>query len=179
VIAVIEVKADIGGTGRLEQALENIKSVKILDRSNQGQNYILNGGRRGAQVDPEVFEHQVYGAIVTERSLSREVLRDGLLRFLQANPRRVWPNTYIDVHGPVAAYSNGSIRSDATGCTDLWLDESPQDSTRNAPPLIYLAQHLIDLFRVSPIVDFEPRAYVPLGRRFGDHWPISPDGIQG
>jgi hypothetical protein len=172
----MEVKAAIASTSVLDQALGNIRSVKQLDRSNQGRNYVLNGRQRGDNVNLERWDHQVYGVIVTERSLSRDVLRDRLLDFVRTNPQRVWPNTYIDVHGPVVGYTaeEGPISSDATGRTDLWVDEPDRSVSGNALPLVFLAQHMLDLFRMAPIIDFWPSAYILLGPRFGDHWPISP-----
>ena len=126
VVAVMEVKAAITSTARLDQALQNIRSVKQLDRSNQGRNYTLLDRHGGPRVNLESFDHQVFGAIITERSLSRDILRERLLDFLRSNPRRVWPNTYVDVHGPAVAYTGQGtpVSSDPTGCTDLWFDST-------------------------------------------------------
>jgi hypothetical protein len=62
---VLEVKAAITSTERLDQALENICSVKSLDRTNEGKNYTLEDRSRGHPVDRDSFKHQIFGAIVT------------------------------------------------------------------------------------------------------------------
>lgn len=175
VIAVLEVKAAITSVARLDQALENIRSVKALDRSNDGKNYTLTDRNRGEQINRDAFKYQVFGAIVTERSLSRDVLRDQLLSFLQTHPRREWPNTYIDVSGLVTAYlrsdEHPTLWADPNECTHLWFEHPTSETYRGVPPLYLLAYYLIDLFRVVPLVDFDALAYFPTGRRSGDLWP--------
>jgi len=176
VIAVMEVKAAITSISRLDQALENIRSVKSLDRSNGGKNYTLAGRNIGEHVNRDEFKHQVFGAIVTERSLSRDVLRDRLLSFLRAHPRREWPNIYADVSGPVTSYMHSgdrpSLWADPAEGTHLWFEHPSSEAYQRAPSLFQLAYYLIDLFRVAPTVDFEPEAYFPTGIRSGDYWPI-------
>jgi len=176
VIAVLEVKAAITSIARLNQALENIRSVKCLDRSNGGKNYILAERNQGQQVSRDEFRHQVFGAIVTEHSLSRDVLREQLLSFLRTHPRREWPNTYVDVNDFVAAYMRSedhpTLWADPNECTHLWLQHPNSETYRGVTPLFQLAYFLIDLFRVVPLIDFEPLAYLPTGIRTGDGWPI-------
>jgi len=100
VVVVIENKASITSSERLHQALENIKSVKVLDRTNQGKNYLVIGSNQGGVVDPDNFQHQIFGAILTEQSLSKETLRHELLQFMRDNPRNTWINFYAEiVHG--------------------------------------------------------------------------------
>jgi hypothetical protein len=60
VAAVLEVKAGITSTAQLGSALENIRSVKALDRTNRHRNYRLIEDqqipdRLEGKVDPEEF----------------------------------------------------------------------------------------------------------------------------
>jgi hypothetical protein len=174
VIAVLEVKATIASTTRLDQALENIRSVKGLDRSNNGKNYMLTDRTIGGLINRDEFKHQVFGAIVTESSLSRDVLRDQILKFLRIHPPREWPNTYVDVNGPVTAYRRSAdqpiLWADPNECTHLWVEHPRTETYRGVPPLFRLAYYLVDLFRVAPVVDFDAKAYFPVGKASGDLW---------
>ena len=176
VVAVLEVKAAITSITRLDQALENIRSVKSLDRSNDGRNYMLTDRTIGGPINRDEFKHQVFGAIVTERSLSRDALRDQILSFLRTHPRREWPNTYIDVNGPVTAYRRSAdqprLWADPNECTHLWFEHPRTETYRGVPPLFQLAYYLVDLFRVAPVVDFDAQAYFPVGKRSGDLWAL-------
>jgi hypothetical protein len=80
VVAVLEVKAAIDSQADLRQALENIASVKRLDRSNRGHNYEVIDWRRGNFIDPKNQETQVFGGIVTETSLVKDFSEDYLNR---------------------------------------------------------------------------------------------------
>ena len=167
VVAVMENKASIAATKDLNEALENIKSVKALDRTNCtncGKNYIIDGYQRGPSCDADDFQHQVFGAIVTELSLSRTTLMAGLLGFLRANPKRIhWPNVYTDVRSLSATY----LRSVAPPVTTvipseakyLWLtDDLPDEGF--VSPLIALATEVLNLLRVAPKIDFKPTDYL-------------------
>jgi hypothetical protein len=176
VIAVLEVKAAITSTTRLDQALENIRSVKGLDRSNDGKNYMLTDRTIGGPVNRDEFKHQVFGAIVTERSLSRDVLSGQILSFLRSHPRREWPNAYVDVNGPVTAYKRSAdqpiLWADPNECTHLWFEHPRTETYQGVPPLFRLAYYLIDLFRVAPVIDFDTKAYLPADKPSGDFWPL-------
>src|SRR5215472_8229321 len=45
VVAVLENKASIGSRDKLQSAPDNTKSVKTLDRTNGGTNYLVGGGQ--------------------------------------------------------------------------------------------------------------------------------------
>ena len=96
VVAVLENKATVGKR-ELRMALENIESVKALDRSSAGQNYEVDGTRRGAAVDRDSPHHQVLGAVVAGKSTRRpEVVMDQIATFCDSTDRRFWPNLYVD-----------------------------------------------------------------------------------
>lgn len=163
VAAVIENKASIKTKKRLRDALDNIKSVKSLDKSAGGKNYLVVGGNKGDMVDPSDFKTQVFGAIVTEKSLSRPTFIATLFDFFQTNGREVWPNLYIDVHKFAAEYlegiapgSNATVVASNAKCLGITDNKSPGF----IPPLVELAFEIVNFLRISPTIDFKPTEYI-------------------
>ncbi len=160
VAAVMEIKAAVDSQRVLDQAVQNIRSVKALDRTGRGKNYVLHGNVQGPHVNPDQFDHQVFGAIVTEASLTPDILHSALTSFFNSNPRRVWPNLYVDVRRFSAAYSShldGAefLQADATKATHFALSQGP------LPPLLDLARYLLDFLRVAEILDYQLSDYLP------------------
>jgi Domain of unknown function (DUF6602) len=139
VVAVIENKASIESSKRLDQALANIKSVKVLDRTNQGTNYAVHGSMRGEAIKPDDYGYQVWGGIVTERSMSEALLKETVLRFLRTEERRFWPNMYADLHRFTGYYLYRDPEGGALNITDRpqlaerWVLTRP-DSPHGVPP---------------------------------------------
>lgn len=78
VLAVGEVKSDINSKKNLDDALDKIKSVKELDRSNNGKNLIITGpgvSLQGLKFDP-LTQHrdQILGFIFTRTSMTKETI---------------------------------------------------------------------------------------------------------
>jgi hypothetical protein len=176
VVAVLENKASIGSRDTLYTALNNIKSVKALDRTNRRTNYLIVGGQQGPGVDPDEFKHQVFGAIVTERSLKRDSLKAALLDFLGAEPdRRHWPNMYADVRGPCARFLKGSPNPNevtAIPAEAEYLCLTDPDADSYLPPLLDLTFELINFLRVAPIVDYKPTAYLGCNTGRNNWWKL-------
>jgi hypothetical protein len=111
VIAVGEVKADVNSSEKLRDALEKLKSVKLLDRSNRGTNRIVTGP--GISLDPIPFDpskkhrDQIFGFIFTSGSLSRETTIDELRRFNGQNCRQAWMNLYFNQGRFLISYETG------------------------------------------------------------------------
>jgi hypothetical protein len=109
---------------------------------------------------------------VTEKSLQRNFERE-FLAWLAANPRRKWPNLYVDVQKFAARYQY--MWSDH-GRTPRRLVVGPQTMLAEAlaierhvkthpqkdPPLVILGRELINWFRVVPRIDFDPLSYLPI-----------------
>jgi hypothetical protein len=173
VVAVIENKASITSTSLLSQALKNIRSVKSLDRTNRGKNYILNG--LNSPVNPAEFQHQVFGAIVTEESLSRNTLRQELLNFLRATPNRNhWLNFYVDVRHLSAVYLKSADPAIVTVVPSeaQYLALTDSDSEGFVPPLIEIAFEITNFLRVAPVIDYKPTDYLLAGAGKIDWWKI-------
>ncbi|MBM4431458.1 MAG: hypothetical protein FJ026_14105 [Chloroflexi bacterium] len=171
VAVAMENKASIGSTDALHRALENIKSVKALDRTNRGKNYTLIGPQKGVTCNPDDFQHQIFGAIVTEQSLSRETLARELGCFFRANPNRNhWPNVYADIRNLSAIYLKSVNPAAPTVVPGeagyLGLTKSSSDDF--VPPLIELAFEVLNFLRVAPQIDYSPTDYLLAGRGSGE-----------
>lgn len=87
-VAAIEVKAAIDSEADLSEALDNLASVRRLDRTNRGTNYVCEARQPGVRV-METHVFQVFTAAVTEKSLVSDTLAAKLLAFLRTNPKRL------------------------------------------------------------------------------------------
>ncbi len=168
VAAVIENKADIGSKERLRQALENIESVKRLDRTGEGKNYMVMGFHgRGEDLSRDNPQHGVWGAIITENSLGRQVLAEELNTYMHQKPRSLWPNAYIDISRFAAFY----VKEGQFGVNPCLY---PEDASRLVftdpdvpgclPPLVDLSRLLADRLRTVGVPDFPPSKYFALSK---------------
>lgn len=88
VVAGIEVKAQITSESVLSSALKNLGSIRELDRTNAGNNYLLNGRQAVGPVS-DSYANRVFTAVIAEESLSKENLVKRLLEYLRSTPRRL------------------------------------------------------------------------------------------
>ncbi|MDR8385496.1 MULTISPECIES: DUF6602 domain-containing protein [unclassified Pseudomonas] len=157
VVAVIENKASISDAKTLNQAFNNIKSVKSLDRSSRGRNIIVSP--RGAY-DKNNFQHQVFGAILTERSLSSKSLKNEFISFFEKTPdKNLWPNIYIDVRASSFRYVDSKEHVTVIPRNAVAFAISDPEAENYTPPLIELAYELISYLRIVPLIDFQPHEY--------------------
>ena len=172
VVAVLENKASITSTQALRNAFENIRSVKILDRTNGGKNYLLGGLLTRQPVNADEFQHQVFGAIVTEQSLSQDSLKQEWMSFLQAYPnRREWPNFYADLRHFSGMYLKEVEPPRATAVPEeaVCLALTDPAVENRVAPLLELTFELVNFIRVAVLIDFSPTDYLlSEGGRF--HW---------
>jgi len=197
VVAVIEVKATIKDKATLNQALQNIKSVKTLDRSNEGKNSVvypnpkpienlikiltncldvINKSIKGEtkdfppidihmidnknSLDRDEFRNQVFGAIVTEKSMSSTTLKDEFKKFIDGEDNiNYWPNIYVDVRGGSLRYTTYDHKVTVIAKDAHAFLISDKDAENYTPPLLELAYELISYLRVAPLVDFQPNEY--------------------
>jgi hypothetical protein len=160
VVAVIENKASIESVARLRDALYNLASVKRLDRTNRGKNYTLRGSEIGEPVDPDQYAHQIFGAILTEHSLADKTLVNEYISFLGSHSLREWPNYYGDVHTVALRYASTETPASLTAAPEEAGYLAATDvRTGGPPPLLDLAEYLIDYLRIAPLIDFKPADY--------------------
>ena len=98
VIAVGEVKSNIISKKDFEDALDKIKSVKELDRFNQGKNLMVTGP--GISLEFLKFNpltnywDQIFGFIFTRESMREETIIELLQEYNSGHDRRLWPNLF-------------------------------------------------------------------------------------
>ncbi|MBI6709239.1 hypothetical protein YA0599_13485 [Pseudomonas syringae] len=157
VVAVIENKASIASSATLRQALQNIRSVKSLDRSNQGSNYTVPMREK---IDKNKLYHQVFGAILTEKSLTPENLRLVFQEYFETTKdKNLWPNMYCDVRGSSFRYVDQKERVVVDPRSAVAFSISDPTAETYNPPLIELAYELVSIFRVLPLIDFSAQDY--------------------
>lgn len=157
VVAVIENKASMASSAALRQAFDNIKSVKRLDRTNNGKNIAIPSGKK---LDKNNFYHQIFGGILTEKSLSSQNIKSEFISFFESNrDKSLWPNIYADVRGPSFRYISESEHAivDPREANAFSISD-PLAETYN-PPLIELTYELVSLLRILPLVDFSTQDY--------------------
>jgi len=108
VIAIGEVKSDILSSRNLQNALDKIRSVKELDRSNNGKNLIVSGpgvSIKGLQFDPSTnHRDQIFGFIFTSTSMTRESIINHLQEHNSCTDRRYWMNLFCDYNRFLVSY---------------------------------------------------------------------------
>jgi len=163
VVAVIENKASIATTQALRAAFENIRSVKTLDRTNGGENVLLGNPLFRTKANPDEHQHQIFGAVVTEESLTQDAVKTAWIDFLQECPsRREWPNLYVDVRHFSGAYLKRGEPPTATtvaGDADCLYLTDPR-ATDRVPPLLEMTFELLNFIPVAATIDFSPTAYL-------------------
>jgi len=182
VVAVIENKASIKSADNLNSALNNLKSVKVLDRVNFNEsdgssNYIVNGPQHGAPVNRNKFEHQVFAAIVTECSLQEYTFKKVMFQFFRDNSDRdVWPNMYVDVRNFFSAYIKNNVnnQNDLTviprEAECLFVTTNNQNTQR--PPLLDFSQELVNFLRVASVIDYKPTSYLYADGGENKYWKL-------
>jgi len=159
VAAVLETKADIGSERVLVQALENIASVKGLDRTGDGKN-VVSLGATGRPVRADKVQDQVFGAIVAGRSMGYETCLAKLAKWLRSNPdRQKWPNVYVDIKNFNIHYyitENGlpKYTIDPMSAIGLTGGSGIKRIWGESTPLAFLAADLLDFLQVVPEITF-------------------------
>jgi len=125
VIAAGEVKSNIDSQKELEDALNKIKSVKELDRSNQGKNLIITGpgiSLQGFKFDPLTFHRdQIFSFIFTRTSMTKETVIEFLQEINSKVERRLWLNLFC-------AYKNFLISYESEDKDGPYLTSSTMDA---------------------------------------------------
>ncbi|MBQ4853013.1 DUF6602 domain-containing protein, partial [Pseudoalteromonas sp. MMG012] len=157
VVAVMENKAQINTKARLKQALDNIASVKGLDRTNRGKNVILPSGKRLCRKE---FQHQIFGAILTEKSLSSKSLKKELIEYMtHISDKSLWINIYADVRGSSFRYVSEEKSAIVIPYKAVAFAISDPKNPLYTPPFIELIFELNNFLRVTPLVDYRADSY--------------------
>lgn len=164
VAAVIENKAHITSVAVLEQALGNVRSVKLLDRAGGGRNYVvMDFHGRGPKISDEPEKYSVWTAIVGQEVVTEDTLSTVLRADMALHPRSCWLDCFCALHSFTTIYLTeaGGVREHTR-----WLRDStsllaviPAESGES--PLVEFARLLADRLRAVPIIDFDASRYFP------------------
>jgi len=101
VVAVGQVKTDVGSRAVMQECLDNISSAKRLDRSNNGTNQIITGPGISLPLaggfDPnKQYKDQIFGFIFCLSSINKDLMITELKEFNKKNERKLWTNLILD-----------------------------------------------------------------------------------
>jgi hypothetical protein len=121
------VKANIDSKRELEDALDKIRSVKELDRSNKGKNLIVTDPGISLSVlkfDPLAqYRDQILGFIFTRTTMSKEAVLEVLQEYNSKVERRLWLNIFC-------AYKQFLISYESEDERGPYLTSSTMDAKR-------------------------------------------------
>jgi hypothetical protein len=159
VVAVIEVKSNLDSRASINDALNCIASVKGLDRTGKGRNYIVAGGVQ-AVLDANLHEHQIFSAVTMMSGSKSSTTVDVVADWCRSHQRTVWPNAVVSAFEYSVFYDTpGDLpRCNTMLATGLFASSSHPDNT--IPILDFLGQ-LVSFLRVTPLIDFKPDNYFP------------------
>jgi len=184
VVAAIENKADVGSAERLAEELENLASVKRLDRTGGGHNYfVMDFHGAGDPIEADNPEHQVWTAVVAQSSLQPKRVVEHQSQFCADRPASEWPSSYVDVNGFVAfgldVLADPPERMTFPQHANAWAAATIDGEGLVEAALLDLASQLALRLRKGAIVDFDARSYF---RQLKSHrvvcqfrWPAEPD----
>jgi hypothetical protein len=164
VVGVIENKAQLPSRESLRQALDNVRSVKALDRSAGGRNYIVmdfHGTGPKVGTDPR---HRVWTGIIAEESVTPETFQEVIADDMRSHDVSLWLDCFVSIHRFVSRFIDDGTRL-------VWTPEGAHALVLTDPeapggekPLVDLALMLAGRLRHAAIVDYTPASYFPMSR---------------
>jgi hypothetical protein len=128
VVCVGEIKSSLTSKQEIHKAFENIRSVRVLDRSGNGENFALGFG---IPINTQTNHlDQIFSFLfVIDRCVSEDTMRKTLFEYIWENERHLWVNlcfyyehyllTYCCENGicpnPMDAYAIASVPNAAPG----------------------------------------------------------------
>jgi hypothetical protein len=173
VIAVGEVKANIKSREKLLEALENIRSVKQLDRSNNNRNRPVTGpgySIEGMKFEPLLTHRdQIFGFIFTSTSLSTENIVETLKEYNRANERPLWLNVFCDFKRTLISYEvQGGLQPSAMNA--IYMYATKESERENLLLLFYcILATFIDEAHVARPVYFD---YASIDKTDADYYAL-------
>jgi len=130
VVAVGQVRTTIGSRKEMQECLNNIKSVKQLDRSNNGTNLLITGpgiSLQGVKFDPsKEFRDQIFGFIFCSWSIKSELMIAELQKFNKQNERKFWANLIVNYNEFLIEYEDKThlMQNTMTALNGVLIDKS-------------------------------------------------------
>jgi hypothetical protein len=161
VAAVLEVKSGLNSRKALNDALNCIASVKELDRTGKGLNYIIAGDTQRA-LDLNRHEHQVFSAVIMMGGLTDSNALDVVAQWCRDHDRKQWPNNVASAFDYSIYYETpGDMPRSNTMAAEAICMTSLEDNVGGTMPILDSLGQLISFLRVTPYVDFRPYNYFP------------------
>jgi len=128
VVAVGQVRTTIGSRKALKKCLNNIKSVKELDRSNKGTALPITGPGISAtdlvHFNPsKEFRDQIFGFIFCSSSISACLMVDELKEFNKQNEPRLWTNLIVNYRNFLIEYENEHLTQNPMEAREIILTD--------------------------------------------------------
>jgi hypothetical protein len=95
VICAGQIKTALTSTREVHKALDNLRSVKVLDRSAGGENRSVRSGDYIDQLTNHLDQIFTFVFIV-DRGLTVLKMRDAILAYIRDHPRHLWPNVFFN-----------------------------------------------------------------------------------
>jgi hypothetical protein len=178
VVAVIENKAMIRSTRDLNAGLDNILSIKRLNREIVGAAGRLPLHSKSARGPSDRFTRSIFGAITTERLPSVALTRRVLTSFLAAHEPWYWPNLLVALDPDderIVSYCAAGPPGRRMRTVDPFEAVAVATSRgKNLPhaPLVYLAFEIANVIRTVDVYDYDPHAYLVRDDFAMDEWPL-------
>lgn len=119
----------------------------------------------GAQIDWSNFQFQVFGAVLSVNSGTRDMWCDATDRWCHEHERRLWPNFYCGVNDYIGTYH---VRREG----ELYASPNHTDAEAiiayepgGETPLAWATQEVLNFLRVAKRIDYLPTSYLSAGTR--------------
>jgi len=161
VSAVVEVKSNLDSS-TIASAIANARSVKALDRTGGGRNYIPQlDSSRFIDVRQDHDNHLIQAFVVAAGSRTTSLTAaETVRRELSGHARSTWVNGVAVASDWYLTYEvpENEPRSFAYCATGMRVLNTSSDP--NVQPLLDVARDLWWWLRASPIIDADPDAYI-------------------
>jgi hypothetical protein len=149
VVAVGQVRSSVTSTKVLAEALDNLESVKSLDRSANGQAYDTTFGETLA---PKVNHlHQIFTFLfVTDKALAGDRVREELLNLIATRDAHLWPNVIFALDRYLVTYAClDGVCPNTMHARGIALKEAGDDASDLLMKFYLLLGTAIEVTRVS------------------------------
>jgi hypothetical protein len=175
VIAVGEVKTRIKTTRTLIDALNAVRSVKALDRSNRGTNLPITGPGYSMTppftFDPTQPRDQILGFVFTDDSMIEETLMTSLRGWMAKEPRLVWPNIYCDFNRFLVSYEDPQhLTTSAMGANGMYVT-APDEKENLLLLFVTLLSSFVNEAHIARPSLFD---YAGIGATMHRDYPLTP-----
>lgn len=154
VVAVGQVKTKIGSRKKLQKCLNNIKSVKELDRSNKGKNIAITGP--GFSIEPfasrfdpnKNFRDQIFGFIFCSSSINADLMIGELKRFNKQNDPRLWTNLIVNHNSFLVEYEVEHLTQDTMKAQKISLTD-PSEKPRILALFVSILNNFLNMAHIA------------------------------